>query len=79
MYTSFVISNGEEIKHITDGKNKIFFENRFSIECALALCLEQYAHIKINKIVHYENEECQQIIQSLDLHKKEEDDTLVDY
>lgn len=81
MYTSFMMSNGQEIKQIMEesSKNKIYFENRYSIELALATCFEHYAHIKIDKIIYYENEECQQIIESFDLHKKEEDDAIVDY
>lgn len=81
MYTSFMMSNGQEIKQIMgeSSKNKIYFENRYAIELALASCFEHYAHIKIDKIIHYKDNECKEIIESFDLHKKEEDNEPIDY
>ncbi len=81
MYTSFMMSNGQEIKQVMEesSKNRIYFENRFSIEMALATCFEHYAHIKIDKIIHYKNNTCEEIIESFDFHKEENNDTFFDY
>ena len=81
MYTSFMMSNGQEIKQVMgeSSKNKIYFENRYSIELALATCFEYYAHIKIDKIIHYKDNKCKEIIESFDVHKEENNDTFFDY
>lgn len=81
MYTSFMMSNGQEIKQVMEAssKNKIYFENRYSIELALASCFEHYAHIKIDKIIHYKDNKYKEIIESFDVHKEENNDTFFDY
>ena len=81
MYTSFMMSNGQEIKQVMEesSKNRIYFENRCSIELALATCFEHYAHIKIDKIIHYKDNKCKEIIESFDVHKEENNDTFFDY